>query len=93
MAPVWASTLSLQQRSLMLFNPLKVPRTMTREEWRDLDRWRRMTQCDPDDMRDRILQRIVDYHIFNLSQPDRIDTAAMMGRIIDIHGFMGPYQE
>lgn len=31
---------------ILMFNPKVLPRTMTRKEWRDIDRWRRLTQKD-----------------------------------------------
>lgn len=34
----------------LIFNPRKIPRTITRQEWKEIHRWRRVTQKNINEM-------------------------------------------
>lgn len=45
----------------LLFNAAAIPRTTTREQWREIDRWRRVTERTLRAERDRQIANMITY--------------------------------
>lgn len=52
----------------LLFQPGRLPRTMTREEWREVWRWKRLTQKRLNQEAEFIQSRLADVAIFGRSE-------------------------
>lgn len=64
---------------MLLFNPDKLPRTMTRAEWKECDRWRRVTQQV---LKKAVDQQMMDFAVYGSTMPAGSREAAV-SRIIN----------
>jgi hypothetical protein len=56
---------------MLYFVPKTLPRTMTRAQWKEADRWRRMTEKK---LRDQMAERIANALLFGTSHPELLDS-------------------
>lgn len=72
----------------LCFNQTKVPRTVTRDEWREIDRWRRVTQRQLAKDAQAEIERLV---VFGSTHPEL--ARRMAERITNPPLLLGPYQD
>jgi hypothetical protein len=70
----------------LLFNPAKLPRTMTRKEWKEIDRWRRVVTRK---LRESLEQRLSEVFIRG-GEKFLID---VLDEAVNPPLLLGPYQE
>ena len=72
---------------ILVFDPTKLPRTMTRDEWREVHRWRRIADRR---LRAETERRLVNMICYSTSHPEI--WAGFASEVIDPPILIGPYQ-
>ena len=74
---------------VLAFNQSTLPRSMTRQEWREVDRWRRVTQKV---LAEQARKRVDNLIAFGSSMPSwqRKD---LIDRLVNPTLLLGPYQD
>lgn len=61
----------------LAFDPRVLPRSISRSQWRDLDRWRRLTQMainqNLPDLQEEFMARMNNVMIYGTSYPEGLD--------------------